>query len=135
MGEKRSFGNKMLTVVFVIISVIYMIPIFEVLMNSFKANSFVNTDTFALPNAESFVGWDNYIKGMTFGNYPFLKSVFFSLFITVVGRIHIAHSCKLYHIRPRRGVCVQESAAGERCGWNGHGPGLYICDHHRGFHT
>lgn len=84
MNGKRSFGNKMLTVVFVIISVIYMIPIFEVLMNSFKANSYVNTDTFALPNEESFVGWANYVKGMTFGNYPFLKSVFFSLFITVV---------------------------------------------------
>ena len=50
----------------------------------FKANSFVNTETFALPNAESFVGWDNYIKGMTFGNYPFLKSVSYSLVITVL---------------------------------------------------
>ena len=89
MNGKRSFGNKMLTVVFVIISVIYMIPIFEVLMNSFKANSYVNTDTFALPNEESFVGWANYVKGMTFGNYPFLKSVFFSLFITVVSTVLI----------------------------------------------
>lgn len=84
MKEKRSFGNKMLTVIFTIISVIYVIPIFEVLINSFKENSFVNSDAFAFPNAESFVGWANYIKGMTFGNYPFLKSVFFSLFITVV---------------------------------------------------
>ena len=84
MKEKRSFGNKMLTVIFSIISVIYIVPIFEVLMNSFKENSFVNTDAFALPNAESFVGWANYLKGMTFGNYPFLNSVFFSLFITVV---------------------------------------------------
>jgi len=84
MKEKRSFGNKMLTVIFSIISVIYIIPIFEVLINSFKENSFVNTDAFALPNAESFVGWANYLKGMTFGNYPFLNSVFFSLFITVV---------------------------------------------------
>lgn len=84
MKEKRSFGNKMLTVIFSIISLIYIIPIFEVLINSFKENSFVNTDAFALPNAESFVGWANYLKGMTFGNYPFLNSVFFSLFITVV---------------------------------------------------
>jgi len=84
MKEKRSFGNKMLTVIFSIVSVIYVIPIFEVLINSFKENSFVNTDAFALPNAESFVGWDNYLKGMTFGNYPFLNSVFFSIFITVV---------------------------------------------------
>lgn len=84
MKEKRSFGNKLLTVIFSIISVIYLIPIFEVLINSFKENAYVNTDTFALPNAESFVGWANYIKGMTFGNYPFLKSVLFSFFITVV---------------------------------------------------
>ena len=89
MKEKRSFGNKMLTVIFSIISVIYIIPIFEVLINSFKENSFVNTDAFALPSAESFVGWANYIKGMTFGNYPFLKSVFFSLFITVVSTVLI----------------------------------------------
>ena len=84
MKEKRDFGSKMLTVIFAVISVVYLIPIYEVLINSFKANSYVNTETFALPNSESFVGWANYIKGMTFGNYPFLKSVFFSLFITVV---------------------------------------------------
>ena len=78
MKEKRSFGNKLLTVIFAIISIVYLVPIFEVLINSFKENSYVNTDTFALPNAESFVGWANYVKGMTFGNYPFLKSVFFS---------------------------------------------------------
>lgn len=83
MVEKRSWGKSALTVVFSIISVIYLIPIFEVLVNSLKANSFVSTDTFALPNAESFVGIENYINGMNAGNYPFLKSVFFSLFITV----------------------------------------------------
>lgn len=84
MAKKKTIKSTILTVVFSIVSLIYLIPIFEVLINSFKENSYVNTDTFALPNAESFVGWDNYIKGMTFGNYPFLKSVFFSLFITIV---------------------------------------------------
>ncbi len=83
MKEKASVGSRLLTVFFTIISIIYLIPIFEVLVNSFKANAYVNTDTFALPNKESFVGFGNYIKGMTFGNYPFMKSVFFSLFITV----------------------------------------------------
>lgn len=83
MKTKTSLRSKMLTIIFSIISIIYLIPIFEVLINSFKENSYVNTDTFALPNADSFVGWANYAKGMTFGNYPFLKSVFFSLFITV----------------------------------------------------
>ena len=88
-NKKRSVGSIILTCVFVVISIIYIMPIIEVLINSFKANSFVNTDTFALPNAESFVGFDNYIKGMTFGNYPFLKSVFYSLYITVVSTVLI----------------------------------------------
>ncbi|MEG1633730.1 MAG: carbohydrate ABC transporter permease [Oscillospiraceae bacterium] len=78
------WGKAALTLLFAVISVIYVLPIVEVLINSFKENSFVNTDTFALPNSESFVGWDNYVKGMTFGNYPFVKSVLYSLFITVV---------------------------------------------------
>ncbi len=84
MKEKRKLSSTLLTVFFTIFSIIYLIPIFEVLINSFKENSFVNTDTFALPNSESFVGWSNYVKGMTFGNYPFMKSVFFSAFITIV---------------------------------------------------
>ena len=59
-------------------------PIILVLINSFKDNAHVNTETFALPNSESFVGFANYEKGMTFGSYPFLKSVFYSLLITVI---------------------------------------------------
>ena len=73
-----------LTVIFAIFSVIYVMPVVLVLINSFKANSFVNTETFRLPTAESFVGLQNYIKGMTFGSYPFIKAVFYSLFITIV---------------------------------------------------
>ena len=30
------------------------------------------------------MGLQNYIKGMTFGSYPFIKAVFYSLFITIV---------------------------------------------------
>ena len=83
-NKKRTVGSIILTCTLAVISIIYIMPIIEVFINSFKSNAFVNTDTFALPNAESFVGWDNYIKGMTFGNYPFLKSVFYSFYITVV---------------------------------------------------
>jgi len=83
MTKKRSIGSTILTCVFVIISIIYILPIIEVAINSFKDNAFVNLDTFALPNEESFVGWANYVKGMTFGNYPFIKSVLYSLYITI----------------------------------------------------
>ena len=73
-----------LTISFVIIAVVYVLPILIVLVNSFKTNAAVNTETFSLPNAQSFNGLDNYIKGMTFGNYPFWKSVVFSVLITVL---------------------------------------------------
>jgi len=82
--EKYKTGGIILSVVFALICIIYVMPIVEVLINSFKWNGYVNTETFALPTAESFAGWENYIKGLTFGNYPFLKSAFFSFYITVV---------------------------------------------------
>ncbi len=85
MTIKREKRNKtVLSIVLAIICIIYIMPILVVLMNSFKTNASVNTDTFAFPNSETFVGFKNYIKGMTFGNYPFYKSVFFSFFITIV---------------------------------------------------
>ena len=87
--------STVLTCVFAVLSVIWLIPIFEVLINSLKANSYVNLDPFALPNSESFVGFANYIKGMTFGNYPFLKSVFYSLFITVASVALILLFCSM----------------------------------------
>ena len=87
--------NKVLTVVFVALSIVWLFPIFEVVINSFKENSFVNLNPFALPNEESYVGFANYIKGMTFGNYPFLKSVSFSLLITVVSVALILLCCSM----------------------------------------
>lgn len=81
--------GKWLTLIFSIITLVYISPIFIVLMNSFKANTNVKTDTFAWPSGDMFVGWANYLKGFTFGNYPFLKSVLFSFVITVLSTILI----------------------------------------------
>lgn len=89
MAAKRKLGSTMLTVFFTLLSLVWLFPIFEVLINSFKTNDAVNLNPFALPAGETFVGWGNYIKGMTFGNYPFLNSVFYSLVITVLSTILI----------------------------------------------
>ncbi|MBA4348106.1 MAG: carbohydrate ABC transporter permease [Clostridiales bacterium] len=72
-----------LTVLFIVICVIYLMPIFTVLMNSFKTNSAINTETFAFPNTQSFTGADNYVNGINVGEYPFLKSAGYSLLITI----------------------------------------------------
>ena len=83
MAKREERGKMVLTIIFTVICIAYILPILIVLMNSFKSNAAVNTETFAFPNANSFVGFQNYIKGMTFGNYPFLKAVGYSLFITL----------------------------------------------------
>ena len=81
-AERRR--KTILSVVLAVICIIYVLPVVAVVINSFKLNTYVKTDTFSLPNEVSFAGWSNYIKGMTFGNYPFWKSAFYSVFITVV---------------------------------------------------
>ena len=81
-AERRR--KTILSVVLAVICIIYVLPVVAVVINSFKLNTYVKTDTFSLPNEESFAGWSNYIKGMTFGNYPFIKAVFYSLFMTLV---------------------------------------------------
>ena len=100
MKERYSTASKVLTAVFIVISLVWIIPIIAVLVNSFKTNAAVNLNAFALPNAETFTGWANYVKGMTFGNYPFWKSVGFSLFITLVstGLILICTSMAAWYI-------------------------------------
>ena len=77
--------NNILTVILTVVTVFYIVPIFIVLLNSFKGNTYVKTETFALPTADSFVGWANYIKGFTFGNYPFIQSIAYSFIITLLG--------------------------------------------------
>ena len=82
-STKKNNGMVM-TVILSIVSVLYVLPVVAVILNSFKANTFVMTDTFALPTGEMYVGFANFIKGMTFGNYPFIKSVLYSVVITVL---------------------------------------------------
>lgn len=82
--KRESSRKTFLTIVFSIVCIIWVLPVLAVVLNSFKQNTFVKTDTFALPKGEMWAGFDNFIKGMTFGNYPFYKSVMYSVIITVL---------------------------------------------------
>lgn len=100
--KEKSFSKAswILTIVFGLLSIVWVMPIVEVVINSFKSNAFVNLEPFALPNSESFVGFDNYAKGVTFGNYPFFKSLGYSFVITVlsVGLILLCTSMTAWYI-------------------------------------
>ena len=82
--SQKKHGKTILTVILAVVCILYVLPVLLVAMNSFKLNTFVKTDTFAWPSGEMSAGFDNFIKGMTFGNYPFWKSVVFSTVITLL---------------------------------------------------
>ena len=68
MTKKRfSIGSVIMT----LISIVYVMPIFIVLMNSFKLKTTISASPFTFPQADSFCGFDNYVRGMTYGDYPF----------------------------------------------------------------
>ena len=82
--HKKKYGKLMLSIFFALVCILYVMPVVMVAINSFKLNTFVKTDTFGWPNEKSFAGWANFVKGMTFGNYPFFKSALYSLVITLL---------------------------------------------------
>ena len=93
--QTYSPGSRVLTGFFLVLCLVWILPVIAVLVNSFKSNNYVNLEPFALPTEESFVGLANYIKGVNFGNYPFIKALGFSLFITVVSVALILLFCSM----------------------------------------
>ena len=85
----RKIGKTALGLFMVIVSLIYISPIFIVLFNSFKLKTAISASPFSLPVRETFVGLTNYVRGMTFGDYPFYKSVLYSVVITVLSTFAI----------------------------------------------
>lgn len=74
-------------IILIIISVVFIAPILLVLMNSFKGKLYVSNEPFSFPNAESFVGFKNYVNGIE--KIDFFSAFFVTLFITVCSVILI----------------------------------------------
>ena len=72
-GTKK-WLNALLTVIFSVIAVIYVMPIVIVVINSLKVTETITVSPFSLPTSENFAGLANYIRGITTGNYPFYKA-------------------------------------------------------------
>jgi maltose transport system permease protein len=65
----------------VVLAVVYMVPLFLVLMNSFKGRFFISNAPFAFPNGHTFVAIKNYTVGLA--RTGFFSAFGYSLFITV----------------------------------------------------
>lgn len=73
--------NGLVFTTLLILSIAFLVPIFTVLMNSFKGKFFISDTPFEFPNNKTFVGLDNYINGLA--KTGFFKAFGWSLFITV----------------------------------------------------
>lgn len=93
MQTKKKKIDIVIYIILTILAVAFLVPIFLVLMNSFKNKLYINTTPFELPNAKSFVGIKNYIEGLT--KIKFINSIGYSLFITVFSVIVIILCCSM----------------------------------------
>jgi raffinose/stachyose/melibiose transport system permease protein len=81
MFTKNRAKNNIVFILVFILAILFLSPIFIVLMNSFKGRFFISDTPFALPNAQTFVGLENYTSGII--KTGFIPALGYSLFITV----------------------------------------------------
>ena len=86
--------NAVLSVVLGILCVVWMYPVFMILMNSLKTERAITTTrAFELPSADTFVGLKNYIYGIQ--EMDFLSSFWYSFVITVSSVALILLCCSM----------------------------------------
>ena len=94
MNTKKKVGNTILVVILTILSLLWIYPVFMILINSLKKESAISTGSvFKLPAAETFAGLENYINAIE--SKGFLNSLGYSLFITITSVAAILLFCSM----------------------------------------
>ena len=81
MNTKRKTANSFYFALLLLLSVIFLFPIYLVLMNSFKSKFNIVGTPFEFPNGETFVGIENYINGINSSGIidAFLRTAFITV--------------------------------------------------------
>ncbi len=79
--KKIALKNSLTFCLLVALTVIFIFPIVLVFLNSFKSRLYVSTVPFAWPKGNMYVGFENYINGITSSGFglAFIRSVFVSI--------------------------------------------------------
>ena len=93
MGVRKAKHGWILTVIFAIISLLYIYPIMLVFINSFKKKAYISKEPFSLPTDKMFVGLENYIRGIE--QTDLIKAFGWSVFITVFSVAAIILFCSM----------------------------------------
>ena len=95
MTKARKGPNRLWSIIMTVVCVLWMYPIFMVLMNSLKVESAISTSTaFQLPTAETFAGLANYENAIS--TQGFLQSLFYTVVITVTSVFAILVFCSMF---------------------------------------
>src|SRR5690625_135251 len=82
MGENQKRSTNILrTIILTMLAILFLAPIILILIKSFKGKLYITNELFSLPNETSFVGFENYIRGIETVN--FWSAFGYSLFISV----------------------------------------------------
>jgi raffinose/stachyose/melibiose transport system permease protein len=87
MNAKKHLQDNVTFIFLFILAVLYLAPILIILMNSFKGRFFISDTPFALPDAQTFIGTNNYFSGLA--KTGFIQAFGYSLFITVFSVVTI----------------------------------------------
>lgn len=94
MKEKQTTGKTILSVVMGLISILWIYPIFMILINALKVERAISTTTiFKLPTAETFNGFKNFTQALT--SQGFAQAFWYSLVITVSSLALILICCSM----------------------------------------
>ncbi len=94
MEKKKTFSNAIFTVLFSLVSLAWVYPIVMILLNTFKKESAISTNTvFQLPTAETWAGFENYANAI--GSKGFISAFLTSLLITVTSVVAILLFCSM----------------------------------------
>ena len=78
----KKYKTKLVFLLLIAVSLIFLFPVFIVLMNSFKNKLYISTEPFAFPTADTFAGLRNYTEGLA--KTGFFPAFFTSLLVTVL---------------------------------------------------
>ena len=95
---KEKTIDKILFAILLVLLVIFLFPIAFIVINSFKGKFFISDSPFSLPNAETFVGLENYSTGLA--KTGFFVAIGWSFFITIlsVGVIVLFSAMTAYYL-------------------------------------
>lgn len=91
--RKETRTNRLLTVLLLLLALIFLLPVILVVLNSFKSRLYISAAPFALPDSDTFVGWENYLTGLR--SAGFAAAFGRSVFITVGSVVLLVVGCSM----------------------------------------